>query len=898
MKWYPLQGSARAWYVVALVMTTTVATSSPVGLFRLDPATTLYVVCDGGECRVKVTFTPGPRAGNDWLLTRAFDADERLVFWKSERVARDGFPVVHEFSLPAQKGVQQIRLLAGKQRSVARVEFSRSLPVGVCAQRGRFYPWKPEVRGAWVYVPPQASVLEVSGGPLVIKDESGKTLLNHPSPHAKGSAHVPRSGAVLSVEFPKRTEWSFQMRGFPFILCPSPEVARAIRASVIQLPDGTIVFHRFQADIAQLLPKLLEPERIGRVQSLVADLRQREPRWLEDPLRNICLLGSYGFMEHVNWSLRMQDVDPRSPTSGAITLKKGHRWAPYAGGGSLTGGSLATGLAQAAVLDAPFNPWFGKRELLYRAAACALRDLMLLDEDETFHSGTSSDMNPYPTGCLLFPLGHSHVGPFGLAAPLMPSEVRGVWAEALRHAVDRVFPVQLVTCRNQSSYTLTILWHYYEGSGDKRYRDVACRYSERFLEGLTKRCFDMEACGPDATYQGMTDWHKGMFLRLTGDPNMKESLRLTYRFFNHTVAPEPDGTMLGASNFSHRTAGSFAVEQWGGARGICDDLLPEVGIWAKPRTAQARAKAAEIIRKRLAQPFADEDYATPGGRARGRKASQITTPRYLYYTQHPLKDIWPAQERKPFIRNFGDEMIAVKRGGYYCVIYVGKPAGEYYIRGREKFRKPLPGNIENVGGVKHAKPVTPYLGGGLSVFWTPAYGNALLGMNWSPLTHQGLVARKADGTRWWEDYHKTQFQLDPNARMLTVTGQLEGFPLAYERRYTFDDDALRVDLRLTALGRVECTRLVENIPLVFGSVKSRGVVLDAPARGRAFRVSDQTGAGVEWEFADPQQFSAYRKGLRGQKYVDHVCGRVEVLLPSRFDKGQHITLGYVLRGLR
>jgi len=175
------------------------------------------------------------------------------------------------------------------------------------------------------------------------------------------------------------------------------------------------------------------------------------------------------------------------------------------------------------------------------------------------------------------------------------------------------------------------------------------------------------------------------------------------------------------------------------------------------------------------------------------------------------------------------------------------------------------------------------------------YGNALLAMNWSPVTHHGLIVRKADTTRWWEDYLKTEFTLDADAGALTITGQVEKCPLTYERRYTFGGDALTVELKLAATARFECASLVENVPLVFGSVKARGVTVVAPKRGRAFRVQDSTGAGVEWAFDMEQSFVKYETGLRGQKWTDHVCGRVEVALPRKIEEGQSVELRYQMR---
>jgi len=72
-----------------------------------------------------------------------------------------------------------------------------------------------------------------------------------------------------------------------------------------------------------------------------------------------------------------------------------------------------------------------------------------------------------------------------------------------------------------------------------------------------------ESGGPDATYIGITHWHEAVYYRHSKDPVILESLRRSYRFFNHTVAPEPDGKMLGGFNFGHRTGNGFYAEQWG-----------------------------------------------------------------------------------------------------------------------------------------------------------------------------------------------------------------------------------------------------------------------------------------------------------------------------------------------
>ena len=231
-----------------------------------------------------------------------------------------------------------------------------------------------------MWVPPNGKTIEVHGGPLVVADASGKAILETKGAKGKAKKNLTSTRAVLKVSFPNPADWSFRMRGFPFILCDSADTARAIQASVIETPGGQIVYHQFQADILAMLPRILKPENAGSTDELIKPLDANLDAWLEDPIRNRALLGSWAPMEHIPWMLRNQVIDPTSPISGGVIdpskkLKKGQL--PSAK-------SIGTCLGFAATLDKPFNPYRGRKELAWRAAAVAMRDLMRLGEDETF----------------------------------------------------------------------------------------------------------------------------------------------------------------------------------------------------------------------------------------------------------------------------------------------------------------------------------------------------------------------------------------------------------------------------------------------------------------------------------------------------------------------------------
>ena len=886
------------------------------GPFRPAPAVVLYLVSDGKPCAITLSARLGARPAADRLMVRQFDPDESLVAWRyhdpadSAPAAKAGDPILEmRLTLPARAGVHQIRLTCGHNNVEATLSLERALPYGVLGQNGVLHPWGAGLREMFFYAPPRAERLLIAGGPCTVSDAAGKevAVLSKEMKRAEIAPVTP--GAVYRVVFPDAGAWSLAARGFPFLLCDSEAAARTLHASVEQLPDGTVVAHLFQKEIAALLPRLLAGA--GRAEDLVVPLKAREAEWLKEP-RSAHLLGSYGVMEHVAQALRDQNVDPASPWSGSIRLWKERAGKPDPDGRpdrygwQNTGWALspigfAATLALAATLDAPFNPYLGKPEMLNRAAAAALRDLMALDEDETLKQGSDTDWDPYP-GHMAFALADLPLPAFALVAPKMPPDVRRVWSEGLRHTIDRHLPVAMVSCRNQSSHYLLTFWHYYQGSGDKQYRYLALTWGRRFLAGAHPAGWFEEVTGPDATYQGMTNWHLASYARLSGDPAALDALRKVYRFFNHTVAPEPGGAVEGvsprnapvegASNFSHRTAGSFAAEQWAGGRDIVSDLLPEVGVWAPDDPDRAAAAEGEI-RSRLAAPFPEEWY---GGNLERASFAFIGTPRYLYGGKPARRGVLPAAEAGSFFRNLENHLVAVKRPAYYAAVYVGVPARDpYYIAGRERFRKPLPG--EDTGGPVDFRKVTPFLGGGLSLFHTTEYGNVLLARNGSPVTHHGLIATLEDGRRYWEDYFATRFEVPAGEKELVITGKIEGTSVAYTRRYTFEDERLRVRGRLTAAKPEAFTALVENIPLCLGAFKANGaeVTVEGESAGRSeadqVLVSDRAGKGVRLALEGKRSLRLFRQGL---EYGKITVGRIEVALPARLAAGESVELSYAL----
>jgi hypothetical protein len=405
----------------------------------------------------------------------------------------------------------------------------------------------------------------------------------------------------------------------------------------------------------------------------------------------------------------------------------------------------------------------------------------------------------------------------------------------------------------------------------------------------------MEAIGPDSSYIGMTHWHEGVAYEMAegGDPVLLESMRDSYELFNHTVGPEPEGKILGGFNFNHRVGEGFYFEQWSGAKGIVHDVLPQVGVWfGEPPTEEELAEARERVNSFL------DDPQMP-------RYPKQTTWRYLAWDEPDRSDTWPCMEPESFIRTFEDEFIFINRPAYFTSVYVGMPAGEYYIRQRENFRTPYPDAGESTGApLADMKKITPFIGGGLTGVWTEDYGHSLMAANWAPTTHHGLIATDAEGLRWWEDYHAHQHELDEAAGTLTITGRIEGQPVAYERRYVFADEAIEVDLTLTAEEAVTLGRLVECVPLARGGWKARGAEIQAAgategeAQADRFTISDAQGAGVAFELDSEHDLLLVPEGLQTSGWRQLQIGRVEIALPATLAEGEQMTLAYTIRPLQ
>jgi len=927
----------------ALLGSPAMAQPVDLGSFRPTPALSLYLVVDSDDAAARLTVRCALRPQGDRLMVRAFDVDEELSFWQYLEPGRAsdtfgpgsgevwGIPLdipdtvikvgdlLADLSIPlAGRGVHQIRVSAGDHNSAIAVATSAKVGYGVSFQNGAFRPWDESVTRAYVYIPPRAESLKIRGKGVLVRDDKGQQVFPPEAGESNAVIEIPieRTNVLWTFEFADPKSWQFVANGLPVILCPTREAATTIRGSIERLPDGTIVAHKFQVRLNELLPQLLAPDKVGDSEELLALWNQNREAWLSDPVRNLNLLNPYSLMPILAVALREQNLDPDSAWSGSIGFaawqaaagqpSPGDRWdrfrtAPGCLSGISADGAMSYALVKAYELDSPVNAYHGRMELLYRAAAAAIRDLVVLPEHEVWYS-PYADMEAYP-GYLGFVVARRHFPEFAIAASHMPDDVRELWTSALRRVIDRHLPDMFVSARNQTSHYL-VGWHdFARGSGDPRYVDLARRYAQRFARADAPGGYQVENMGPDATYCGMQHYHMALYQRQSGDPDMLEAIRRSYRFFNHTVAPEPNGKAYGGFNFSHRTPDGFQNEQYVGARPMLADVLPEVGLWGRDESTEQDIATARVnLAAQLDQPLVE---------ARGQLLGLAA---YEYWGPVNRSGVFPASETRPFIRVIGDELVAVKRPGYYAAVYVGSPAPDpFYTRLHQNMREPLPDHAENTGGdnwktyfAYHS--VAPFNGGGLTLFATPEYGNAVLAGNCSPLVHHGLVAFDENGRRSWEEYFAATYELDEAAGTLTCAGRIEDYPVRYTRRYRFDDDALHVAVTLEADEQVQFARLVENVPIGGGAFKPHGtaIIVDAEqplaiddvsdallseAKSDQFRVADDRGVGVQVQLDAVRGLRICRSGMKAR---DVQMNRVEIELPNVLQPGEPIEYSYVI----
>ena len=900
------------------------------GQFEIRHALTFYVVNEAGvDFTVDLSWQQPLQSNGDWpRLIRIFDPSERLVlrrFEPCQRVA--GEPPQYHVEVPVQAtgaGVYQI-IVTG---------FGGSLDFAVRAADGahanllwgvmgfpRLSGRGNQFENAHVCLPAGLDQLSIrcegAVDRLQLIDDSGRPRMDIRGMNAGGTSALPNVvGAVwkLSVNARAGAEpYRIDFGGAPIILCPDQNTARTIGASMDVLPDGTICFHKFQTRVKQVLERYRRMAASAFVVHPPA-LERYRTQWLRDAARNDLLLGGGGVYSTFPLVLNEQNLDPTSPWFGTIKVwhdgpnqraKPQNPWARCDRMGLTRVSELAAVLACVYSINEPFNPLYRNEALRNRIIIASLQELMLLGEHEM-------PLRVIPDGffggerAFLF---SSFLRSFPLVINDCPPDVREVWTEGLRRYVDHESISQVASTCNQWSFTIKALQHFYDGTGEQEYRDAVERHVDWMLTRNQWDLGHMPAgyffdAGPDAMYNGITTHNLGwIYKQLTKhgqspvSERLREALRSCIDMFNHTIAPQPDGTILGATNFCTRTPGNWTQAQYGGGFTMLADEVAEASpllgrIWptVQSRSKQLAAQRAveQAVNARISywpEPDALWQPQSAGGITGGPELHFMI---WEHFAKQPLDGKLPMATSSEFVRNFGDEFLCVRLPRYYAFIHAGKPLPE---------------------SLKPHRPIEPdkqhaHNGGGLSMFWSPNFGCSILAQNWSAYaSHAILIEQKsAGGSRIdWEDYWTVEHSFEKETAKARVTGAIRDQPLKFERQYRFLEIGVECKLTLMSAAQVQYVSAWESFPypsrmdakLQVSVVNEQGQpVQNRPGSAIVFRnASDEAHVIV---FAKPRLCE-----LGNQRVVDaygaaREFNRVLAAIPKDLTDGQPQTLRWCL----
>jgi len=835
-----------------------------------------FIVHRGGPLAVRfdvVRSSPELRNNGGVMVPHAvfwqfYNADEKLVSQEYYRFTDDA-ELVRAFSVAldgASAGVYQFRY-AESPASFFQVKLGTTpaCPFGVLPSRTRM----TGISQAWVYVPAGSESISVPtyATDVELFDEAGNALGT--SKDRTPVSVIPDTVVQLRVG---RTTGKFNVNGVPPILCPDAETARAIRGSVEVAPDGRVFAHKFQLRMWHWMRGLTAEDLAVDEQDLTA----LKEEWVKDP-RNAGLLGLTGPFNHIPKILRDQDLDPRSPTYGK--------------------GISAAWLGPVYVIDKPFNPYRRNPAVLNRMLLGEFAVLLRLHENGTF------DANNWNHYCGVDGLTYGKRAiQFGyVAATIEDGALRELWFEGVSKSPNR-WAFGRVTCENQTSGFAVHLYSLFQGSGREEYRTLAHDFVDALMDPalntFMKTGYAQERYGPDATYQGLCAAEIALYFKLSRDEAAKDGLHRIYGFLNHTVAPEPDGQVRGASNFSHRTAGSWRNRQYNAGFHLMSDELPEAGVWypGKADRTMYDAEARALIEKRLAIDWGDEWYKSNIRWLDGYVYHPWVAffHRYLYPYRELAVGTWPVLESDRFDKNVNGEFFFIRRPGYYVAVYTGSTMHGWVKASRKPV--PLPPDSKREGDVLTVGKQIWHPTQGLCMFWTPQYGSLVLGKNWNAYTANLVRADLEENCVSWPDYWGFKHTYDADTAVLRLDWDMIDMPLHVIRTLHFAEQQVQQTLHLQAGGAVQANRIVEQIPFL---EKSEQTVLFL----RGSRWGEQPGGdcrrvwvggareGAEVEFGNPVTIA---RGPSSET-LGHRMGLLEIELPDGYSAGGSVTLTYALR---
>lgn len=815
---------------------------APHGL-RPDPVAVVHLLPIGEAPRVgvKVFLQPGRAATEGRLLLRILDPKDQPIVWRyveySTRHQSNLSKIDDQILLRPPVGISsnrrlileadiqmkipgeyQVYLVASEIDITMDVDTDTPVYWGVGSGNGPLHAWDNSIGSHFVHPHALASSRQVSG--IGISVGTPHSALPSPAQTVRDPVVHESGHKEIMTLVANTADWSLDASSVPLVLCPSKRAALAIKGSQYVASDGERYAHYFQSELDASIESVLEMAVASAQQQKQRSRRAYPARidFIEDLLTKQVIDSKDAASGSL---LRRDEGSAASLSSDARRRTSADDFAPFL-------------MALAASVDREDNPYYGRSDLFFRAAAAALRDLSALEQDDTWPG--VADGNPYP-GFMAFPSARRTFPVYALTAPKLPPEIRQVWTTGLRRIIDRHISERIVNAGNQSAHYLLSIESFAVGAEDRLYDEMADLYFERWKSSQDEAGYFPEEGGADASYAGITHWMIAMAYRIADRGALLDLLSRSYNFFNHTVAPQPDGKLLGGFSFNTRVGTGFEAEQYQGARGILDDTLPEVSLWMRPPRRKGE-----------------------GNNLRTSRNPELAIPRWLFGAKSPVTPaILPSVQEGSFIRQLGGSLVAVKRGTYYAYLTTSSlrtwPADR---KRREAIRQSAKLNTSRaVVMVPDTKKVAAFSGGGLAGFWVDGFGHAILGANWAPTTHHGLLANERTGRIVWEDFEINSASIDRKAWRILLKGNMESHCFKYQRSYEFHERYASVELELSDFsGNCSTPSVAENLPVLVSYPGARALnyeIRHYDGGGKSVSVlhlSGSHGRGVKFESSD------------------------------------------------
>lgn len=631
---------------------------------------------------------------------------------------------------------------------------------------------------SWFMVPEdQQKPLEVFSKNVTVRVASldGKELLNF----ANGSNKLQlTAGEVYQLELSTQWPgWNWSgIGGMPVIYCPNPELARRLEAGRCRGPNGQLLPLGFQKRFLEWRETL----KGTNLNIELVDLENLKEVFLAHP-ESRALLTTTGSLAALEFLLSSQNLDESKPDYGSARYDMG-------------------ALAFLYRLDKPYNPYFRHPALLKRISLACLYKLALGPLAYYYpmkENGTGQEISSnYAGGDAMVMVSDAVV--FDLLKEDLDTELHALWSEALGYPLRRLFNVR-ESCENQTAHMPVKLWLYGRAAEKPLFQEIARNFI-RDMANIERNPFLrtgylQESYGSDATYQGLSNSLLAFYAYFSKDPEADRLLDTLFTFLNHTVVPEPDGSIFGASGFSHRTMGGWYIGQYGGGTRLVADRLSSAACRhqdvSPPFTEEECDQLLKWIRKHALSYYKNMPHVA---------VSYSFAPYAAIWYEIPKVPVLPGAqlpviEKDSFRRQFGDEFLFVRQPSYYSGHYYGRSScrSVHFVK-----NPPLNSTWQEKEGVW--KPAgrdifTPLQGPQL--FWTPQYGSALVSMNWNLFTHW-TVRLEENGQYDWVDYWKGSQEYDEKGDTLTYQQEFQKHAMQLKRIVHFGNEALTMSLALSA----------------------------------------------------------------------------------------------------